>query len=178
MLEFYVRPAEQGELWSFGDNSLGQLGRLVVMSTLQSRISTFTDENSVERVQGPLTRERVLHLGAGLGHSLAVNAQGSVYSWGWNAGHQLGRDGRRESPLPACVEDLEGEDVVALAGGRAHSLALTSKGGLWVWGSGKNGRLGLGSPADEPSPFPLECLEAHRIAAATCGFDHTLILLP
>lgn len=171
-------PAEQGEIWSFGDNSLGQLGRAAAISTLQSSINSFTDANSVERVLGPLTMERVLHLGAGLGHSLAVNAQGSVYSWGWNAGHQLGRDGRRDSPLPASVGDLEGEDVIALAGGRAHSLVLTSKGGLWVWGSGKNGRLGLGSPADEPSPFPLECLEAHRIAQATCGFDHTIILLP
>ena len=169
--------AEQGELWSFGDNSLGQLGRPVAISTQQASVDAFTDESLVERVQGPLTSERVLYLGAGLGHSFAVNDQGSVYSWGWNAGHQLGRGGRRDSPLPACVGDLEGEDVVALAGGRVHSLALTSKGGLWVWGSGKNGRLGLGSPADEPSPFPLECLEAHRIVQATCGFDHTLVLL-
>ncbi|KAG0590248.1 hypothetical protein KC19_1G084200 [Ceratodon purpureus] len=169
---------EQGELWSFGDNSLGQLGRSVAISTQQSSINTFTDENSVGRVEGPFTRERVLHLGAGLGHSLAANAQGSVYSWGWNAGHQLGRDGRRDNPVPASVGDLEGQEVVALAGGRAHSLAMTSKGGLWVWGSGKNGRLGLGSPADEPTPFPLECLESYSIADAACGFDHTLVLLP
>lgn len=127
-------------------------------------------------MQGLIRGEKVLHVGAGLGHSLAVTAQGSIYSWGWNAGHQLGRDERQDSSLPACVEDVEG-DVVALVGGRAHSLALTSQGQLWVWGSGKNGRLGLGSPADEPSPLLLESLENHCIAEVACGFDHSLILL-
>jgi len=121
-------------------------------------------------VQGPLAGERVLHLGAGLGHSLAVNAQGRVYSWGWN----------QESALPTCIgdEEFQAEEVVALAGGRAHSVALTSRQQLWVWGSGKNGRLGLGSPADEPSPFPLENFRSCSIVDAACGFDHTLILLP
>lgn len=151
---------EQGELWSFGDNSLGQLGRAIA--------STST---AVEHVQGPLATERVVHLGAGLGHSLAVDARRRVYSWGWN----------QESGLPTCIGDgddeFQAEEVVAVAGGRAHSVALTSKGQLWVWGSGRNGRLGLGSPADEPSPFPLESLQGSSIANAACGFDHTLVLL-
>lgn len=165
---------EKGELCSFGDNSLGQLGRSTAISAVQSSI--FAVENSEDHVQGLIRGEKVLHVGAGLGHSLAVTAQGSIYSWGWNAGHQLGRDERQDSSLPACVEDVEG-DVVALVGGRAHSLALTSQGQLWVWGSGKNGRLGLGSPADEPSPLLLESLENHCIAEVACGFDHSLILL-
>lgn len=115
-------------------------------------------------------------MGAGLGHSLAVNEQGRVYSWGWNAGHQLGRS-QDDTSLPAAIEfEDKSDEVVALSGGRAHSVALTSSGELWTWGSGKNGRLGLGSPADEPSPFPLQSLQC--VAEVSCGFDHTLLLLP
>ena len=35
--------------------------------------------------------------------------------------------------------------VVAVAAGTYHSLAVTRRGQVYVWGSGKHGRLGLGT---------------------------------
>lgn len=164
----FVDTSDEGELLSFGDNSLGQLGRANAISTTHSG-----GENII--IDGPVIRRRVSHLSAGLGHSLALDTEGFVYSWGWNAGCQLGRGG--DSSSPAVIKDLVEDKVASLSGGRVHSLALTSRGELWVWGSGRNGRLGLGSPGDEPAPVPVESLESLTVLQGSCGLDHTLVLV-
>ncbi|GAU18531.1 hypothetical protein TSUD_234030 [Trifolium subterraneum] len=48
---------------------------------------------------------------------------------------------------------------------------------MWVWGSGKNGRLGLSSSVDEVEPFYLDSLEGFQILQAVSGFDHNLVLV-
>lgn len=127
---------------------------------------------------------RPLSLSAGLGHCLSIcqtqpeNAgeeTTSVVSWGWNRSSQLGRQGPEETP--DVVEGLEGESVVSVSAGRVHSIALTSKGELWAWGSGRNGRLGLGSSIDEAEPVFVESLEGMRVLQAVSGFDHNLLLV-
>lgn len=125
-----------------------------------------------------------LSLSAGLGHSLVVckaTSQGaaeggtSVISWGWNQSYQLGRQGRED--VPGMVEGLGGEKVVFVSAGRVHSIALTSKGEVWAWGSGRNGRLGLGSSVDEVEPAFVGCLDALKVLQAVAGFDHNLLLV-
>lgn len=44
-----------------------------------------------------------------------------------------------------------------------------------MWGSGKNGRLGLGSFVDEFLLFFLESLENYCIVEVVCGFDYFFI---
>ncbi|KAF2289009.1 hypothetical protein GH714_023838 [Hevea brasiliensis] len=99
----------------------------------------------------------------------------SIVSWGWNHNSQLGRMGPENIPLE--VEGLAGERVVSVSGGRVHSIALTSKQEVWVWGCGKNGRLGLGSSADEAEPILLDSLEGYEVLQAVSGFDHNLVLI-
>ncbi|XP_050384000.1 ultraviolet-B receptor UVR8-like [Argentina anserina] len=107
-----------------------------------------------------------MSIAAGLGHSLAIcqvpssdviGGAAGIDTWGWNQTSQLGRGGPENIPLG--VEGLEGETPVSVSGGRVHSIALTSKREVWVWGSGKNGRLGLGSSYDEPEPILLDSVE-------------------
>lgn len=121
-------------------------------------------------------------IASGLGHSLAVcqvatsDDEGdgkSIVTWGWNCSSQLGRTGPENVPL--VVDGLVGETLVSVSGGRAHSIALTSKGEVWVWGCGKNGRLGLGSSSDESEPILIDSLGVEVVQVAS-GFDHSLIL--
>ena len=58
-----------------------------------------------------------------------------------------------------------------------HSIALTSRGELWAWGCGKNGRLGLGSSIDEAEPVFLDSLEGCEVLQIVSGFDHNLVLV-
>ncbi|XP_043700717.1 secretion-regulating guanine nucleotide exchange factor isoform X2 [Telopea speciosissima] len=158
-----------GTLLSGGDNTYGQLGRVTEDLGLLP-----VDMNCFE----PLS------ISSGLGHSLVVckllsseviSEAKSIVSWGWNRNFQLGRTGTET--IPGVVEGLSSETPVSLSGGRAHSIALTSKGELWVWGCGKNGRLGLGSSIDEVEPTLVECLQGFEVLQAVSGFDHNLVLV-
>ncbi|GLJ08431.1 hypothetical protein SUGI_0088610 [Cryptomeria japonica] len=173
---------DNGLLFSYGENTYGQLGRLSNGSHLQS-----VDLN-----------QKVVSIAAGVGHSLAIavdqpsNTSGgdnrlnaciseglnrSIFSWGWNSTSQLGRSEGEVLSRPGRVKGLEGEEPVSVSAGRAHSIAITSKRELWVWGCGRNGRLGLGSNFDEPEPYPVEALEGLKVLQAVCGFDHNLLLV-
>lgn len=158
-----------GTLLSCGDNTYGQLGRTTEGSKLLPVETNFNF--------------KPLSVSAGLGHSLLLckteseheNESNAVLSWGWNRSSQLGRQGQEGIPL--SVEGLSGEDPIAVSAGRVHSIVLTSKGEVWVWGSGRNGRLGLGSSTDEAEPALLECLEGFQVLQAAAGFDHNLLLV-
>lgn len=154
----------------------------------------------VEAVTFPDGAKKVLSCASGLGHSFAIalnpeapekrppatgltkwekdtdeEARGSLFSWGWNAASQLGRAG--DPDLPGLVEGLGDEKLVRLAAGRVHSAGLSSRRRVWTWGSGKNGRLGLDSPSDEPYPLPNDNLGFWRTLQVACGFDHSLLLV-
>lgn len=157
-----------GTLLSSGSNVYGQLGRVKL------DLGLLPVDISVHPVS----------VASGLGHSLAIcevassNVEGggmSIFSWGWNQCSQLGRKGPEN--LPSRIESWEGETPVSVSGGRVHSIALTSNGQVWVWGCGKNGRLGLGSSSDEDEPTLLDYLEDSEVVQAVSGFDHNLILI-
>ncbi|EAY84877.1 hypothetical protein OsI_06242 [Oryza sativa Indica Group] len=157
-----------GIVLSGGDNTYGQLGR-------KSAWSKFLP---VDISHSPFS------VSASVGHSLATciistegddHAETGVLSWGWNCSSQLGRPGKED--VPALVDGLNGERPVSASAGRVHSVALTSKGEVWAWGSGRNGRLGLGSSMDEPEPFLIDTLEGAEVSQVAAGMDHTLLLV-
>ncbi|XP_031387648.1 E3 ubiquitin-protein ligase HERC2 isoform X1 [Punica granatum] len=157
-----------GSLLSCGSNFYGQLGRR------NADLGLFP----VELSSHPIC------IASGLGHSLAICSKGSpdvseesrdIFSWGWSQSSQLGRTGPED--VPSVVQGLEEETPVSVSGGRVHSVVLTSKGEVWIWGCGRNGRLGLGSSNDESEPIPIESLEGIEVLQAVSGFDHNLVLV-
>jgi alpha-tubulin suppressor-like RCC1 family protein len=63
---------------------------------------------------------------------------------------------------------------VQLAGGWAHSLALSSAGTVWAWGHNGNGRLGDGTTTKRLTPVQVNDLQDVTFVAA--GLDHSLAL--
>ncbi|KAF3321432.1 Ultraviolet-B receptor UVR8 [Carex littledalei] len=160
-----------GTLLSGGENTYGQLAR----KTGEPSLLPVADISSFNPVS----------LASGLGHSLALCHSSTtenntsyktvVLSWGWNIGSQLGRSGNNE--VPGLVEGLEGEHILSVSAGRVHSIALTGEGKVFIWGSGRNGRLGLGHSIDEAGPVLIESLDGFRVLQAVAGFDHNLLLV-
>jgi alpha-tubulin suppressor-like RCC1 family protein len=71
-------------------------------------------------------------LAAGMGHSLALGKDGTVWAWGYNDDGELG-DGKRKARLtPFQIPGLSA--VKAVAAGSHHSIALKNDGTVWVWG--------------------------------------------
>ncbi|CAN6237455.1 unnamed protein product [Urochloa humidicola] len=157
-----------GILLSGGDNTYGQLGRKPGLSKLLPVGISY----------------KPFSVSASVGHSLALchtsiegtdSVEMGVLSWGWNCSSQLGRPGQED--VPALVNCLSGERPVSASAGRVHSVALTSRGEVWTWGSGRNGRLGLGSSIDEAEPCLVDTLEGVEVLQVAAGMDHNLLLV-
>ena len=102
---------------------------------------------------------------AGQRHFIAVTAAGEVWVFGHNDCGQLGLGHTRDVLLPTRLGKFAPEAaaaplsnikvasrtavparIVAVAAGRAHSLALTADGAIYAWGSNREGQSGLALP--------------------------------
>ena len=117
---------------------------------------------------------------AGSGHGVALRADGTVATWGVNDYGQLG-DGtttRRVSPV-----NVTGglDDVIAVAAGQLHTVALKFDGSVWSWGynGGADGILGAGIP-DTQRTAPVQVVTASGaltgVVAIAVGQRHTIAL--
>ncbi len=111
-------------------------------------------------------------IAAGDFHSLGLDDNGTVWSWGDNGSGQLGDDATTNRGAPFRMTSIS--DVFAVAGGGNHTLALTGNGGVWAWGDNSNGQLGDGTFLSRTHPVSVPHLtEGVAIAA---GYSHSLAL--
>ena len=81
---------------------------------------------------------------AGAMHSLAVTADGSVWSWGNGLYGWLGHGDEQNQWQPEKIEAFADQRVVAVSAGQSYSLAITADGAVFTWGEGTCGCLGHG----------------------------------
>ena len=133
-----------GTLWAWGSNGNGQLGN-----------GQTTDSSAPVEVTG-FSNIVALSVAPDDSFTLALDANGKVWSWGANGSGQLGRnDGLyADEDTPAVVPELS--NIVAVAGGTGHAIALRSDGTVWAWGGNDYGDLGDGSGTgrDYAAPVP------------------------
>ena len=114
---------------------------------------------------------------AGDWHSMAIDEQGRLYTWGSNCFGQLG-NGKRTSFNFKTYKTTKNADIytptrldlkpekrfVHVAAGAMHSLALTDDGMLYAWGNNYYGQLGISTQAIQTKPVPV--MDDVRYAAA------------
>ncbi|MCP9495356.1 MAG: hypothetical protein MSG64_12995 [Pyrinomonadaceae bacterium MAG19_C2-C3] len=66
-------------------------------------------------------------------------------------------------------------DVVAVAAGDNHALALKADGTVWAWGANESGQSGDGTTLNHTSPIRVTDLE--NVTAIVAGCNHSLALL-
>lgn len=137
--------------------------------------------NTVTRVSG-LTE--IVAIAAGARNSLALKRDGTVWMWGDNQDGSMG-DGLIAPPSPVAVPILPTpvqvtglSDVVAVAAGYGHGLALKSDGTVWAWGFNGHGQLGDGTTETRTAPTQVSGLanvvriaagDAHSVAVTSDG---------
>jgi hypothetical protein len=82
---------------------------------------------------------------------VAAVSDGRVFGWGLNASGQLGTGAARRQKTAVPV--LGATNVVSLAAGSSHVLAVRSDGTVLAWGSNANGQLGDNSNIDRITPI-------------------------
>ena len=120
-----------------------------------------------------------MRLAGGDAHALYAHEDGSVFAWGKNEDGQLGigETNRQESsPVQVHGENNIGffSDVVALAAGQSHSIALKTDGTVWSFGNGGAGRLGTGDTTASSTPVQIHALS--NIVSIVAGHMHALAL--
>ncbi|WOL03517.1 hypothetical protein Cni_G12237 [Canna indica] len=112
------------------------------------------------------------------GHSLTIGltTSGQVFTMGSTVYGQLGNpysDGR----LPCMVGDkLSSEPVAEIACGSYHAAVLTTRGEVYTWGKGANGRLGHGDYEDRKTPTLVEALKDRQVKRISCGSSFTAVI--
>jgi alpha-tubulin suppressor-like RCC1 family protein len=157
----HVVTAAGGALRAWGSGVDGQLGD-----------GTFASRNAPAAVQG-LTGD-VVAVAGGWAHSVALKADGTVWAWGLNSNSQLGIGDTSivRAGTPVQVADLS--DVVSIAVGSQHAIALKADGTVWVWGYNGAGQLGTGTHVNESRP---RMLNLPAVAAIAAGGSHSVALL-
>lgn len=149
-----------GSVWSFGDNTFGQLG------TDDGMPGAHASPAAVSALRDVTT------VAAGGNFSLALKSDGTVWAWGDNANGQLGDGTNVSKKQPVQVSNLTG--IVAIAAGKVHAIAVKNDGTVWTWGSNAFGQLGDGTTTSSNVPEPLATINDAKAAAA--GGYHSLVL--
>jgi alpha-tubulin suppressor-like RCC1 family protein len=82
-------------------------------------------------------------IAAGFWHTVAVRADGSLWTWGTNSHGQLGDSAVLSSAVPRRVGP--GNSWIGVAAGRFYTIALRADGTLWGWGDNELGQLAQGT---------------------------------
>lgn len=99
-----------------------------------------------------LSRKRVRSASAGNLHSLVVTEDGEIYSFGRGVEGQLGHRGTHDEHVPRQVKSLRHVCICSAAAGGTTSLALSSDGIVFGWGS-NSGNEDVAFSCSVPSRF-------------------------
>ena len=162
---------------AWGSNFLGELGNNSVANgvltpvVVQEIISGVGVTPVVTQ-----TLKNVTAVAAGGHHSLALLADKTVRSWGWNYAGQLGDSSLVNKTTAVKVFDINSVPlgpVTKIAAGSSHSLALKQDGTVWAWGDNDQGQLGIngGITASVPLAQPVAGLSNIKLIAAGGSFN-------
>jgi alpha-tubulin suppressor-like RCC1 family protein len=136
-----------GEVWTWGDNSVGEIG---------NAMTSTTGVDTPFRIPGV---SNAIAVSGGDGFTAMLRSDGTVWTWGGNAFGQLGDGTFTDRSSPAQVKGLS--NVVTMTARDYHMLAIESDGSVWAWGSGMNGELGYGGASDQSTPVRVQFQTLH-----------------
>ena len=120
---------DNGDVYSWGRGYEGQLG-------IRKSIETV----SIPKYIDTLFRKRVVDIACGSRHSMAIDENGDLYTWGEGRCGQLGRGKERSTIYPTKVEFFDDENnpmqvkIKVASAGVGHSACITENNELFTWG--------------------------------------------
>ncbi|MCL1897479.1 MAG: FG-GAP-like repeat-containing protein [Micrococcales bacterium] len=131
------------EIWSWGDNSNGQLGRGTVANPT---------------IPGQVTLGLSKEVWSTSGRAHVLLTDGAIRAWGRNDYGQLGDGTTTDRNSPQVVGGLSFSGVVDIKQAFISTYTLKTDGTVWAWGANGAGQLGDGTTIDRPSPVQVASL--------------------
>jgi hypothetical protein len=123
-----------------------------------------------------LKEKSIIRIASMSTYCLALSSSGTVYIWG--VGGSVGT-------MPSSKTDITPQifdalplrmKIMDISCGLGHALFLTNFGRVFSWGSGGNGRLGVGDTIDRTEACLVTGLCSELIVSVTCGASHSLAI--
>ena len=157
-----------GRLYSWGNNSDGQLGD-----------GTTTSRSTPTRIGNKTAWSNVK---VGLIHTIGMiiirtpfNIYTYLYTWGNNDYGQLGDATNTGSPVPVMIKDPKFWSTSSndtFSAGLLHSAAISRSGDLYTWGYNGFGQLGDGTNTNRNAPTKI--ITTGRWSSVYAGSNHTV----
>ena len=179
---------EDGEIFSFGVNENGQLGRL---SGDHNKFDLSTKELFLKPsrvIVGDDPSIKCTKIWAGAQSSFCQTTEGDLYAWGLNNYHQLGFESETQPATkegPAPINETKPKNVTShfpvgienIAAGSHHTLSVDKEGRVYSNGRYHYGRLGHGDlKEDIKTPKLIESLMDEKIKEIACGGEYSVVV--
>jgi alpha-tubulin suppressor-like RCC1 family protein len=164
-----------GTLWAWGWNDHGQLGDGMVKE-YEPGLGWDVDRWLPAQVSGI---SNVWAVAGGQWHTVAADTNGTVWTWGSNVdgsangNGELGDGTYTNHYTPLAISGVS--NVIAVAAGASHSMALRSDGTVWTWGDNGSGKLGIGSSGGNTN-VPVQAVGLTQMIGITAGAYHSVAL--
>ena len=156
--------ATDGQLYMWGRNDKGQLG-----------IGTKDSSSLVAKPVPQLTD--VITVNAWNDTWAAITRDGQLYMWGYNYYGQLGDGTSINAYSPIQPKFEEPVRIAQVAIGTSHTVALSTDGQVYTWGSNSHGQMGNGTTTGSNKiPVRIEIGDGKRISKVY-AFDYSTAAL-
>ncbi|AEC03030.1 fimbrillin family protein [Parasphaerochaeta coccoides] len=136
--DFHAMILKDGDLWTVGYSSYGQLG-LGVVQYQRTPAKVMDDVKAVS---------------TGVSHTMILKTDGTLWATGRNQHGQLGVGDNLNKNTPVPVTSM-GNQVAAVFAGGNSTIILKKDGTLWATGLNNRGQLGDGTTANKNTPVQV-----------------------
>ena len=174
---------EEGKVYTWGDNSYGQLGNGESGKNLYSNVPICISDIP----SNPLNNKNIVNIFASANHIIALDSQGKVYTWGSNDYGVLGNGTTEDSNIPICISELpdnilNGKNIVEICTGSYNTAVIDEQGKVYMWGYNYYGQLGNGQYySNKYTPICISDIEGNllkgkRVVNISAGSYHTIAI--
>lgn len=157
--------SEDSQVFSWGNNSQGQLG-------LGKKFCSQASPQKVKSLEGiPLAQ-----VAAGGTHSFALSLMGTSFGWGSNSAGQLALSEKNIEVniyKPHSIGALKNLGVVYISCGHEHTAVLTQDGQVFTFGGNSSGQQHHSPRSNRRGPQLVEGIGGH-VSQIECGSYHTI----
>ena len=159
--------SSEGSCFTWGLSENGRLGHggdeseVDYLVDKPQRVNFFNDN-----------RILALKVNCGGAHTIIVDNNGIIFSFGWNEHFQCGLKTNQDISIPTKV-NTQSSKIIDVSCGFAHTIAIDISGDLFVWGFNEDGQLGLGHESSVNEPTLLDFKDSSYTIAISAGKTHT-----
>ena len=127
-------------------------------------------------------KPKIMLLAALLHGTVALGADTVPFGCGWGLAEALGNGSTSDQVTPIAVDVsgvLAGKSISQISTSGYHTLAVTTDGKVYAWGSNNRGELGDGTTTNRSTPVAVDmtgALLGKTVIAVEAGFEFSLAL--